>query len=478
MGARRRILGLLTPLAVTACLFLQGVVAAASAAPFTPEERARVDKLVSSLVDKPGTPSISVAVVRDGKLAFAQAYGWRSLSPAAPASVATRYRIGSISKQFTATAILNLVQAGKLSLDDPVGRYVAGLGESGRVTIRQALSHTGGFREFAAVNYWPPETLRPITPQAIIERWATGPLEFEPGTRWSYSNTGYVVLGRVVEVIEGQPLSTVLQRLAFDPLGMTTARDVDLGRSATEDATGYWRVALGPLRPSPTPAAGWTFAAGQLAMSATDLATWDLSVINRGLLPQEFYVEQQSEAKLKDGSGTSYGFGLFVDELSGHRVISHNGIMPGFTAENRIYPDDRAAVVVLVNTDFGPALTTVADALEEMIVRPVAEARRARSTSPTPLARRLVDQLRMGLLDRSLLTDDASAYLTGDTLSDYQTSFQKLGDPVAFIRQQSETANGLTTTRWQLAWPSAKMMLLISTRADGKVAEFLALPLE
>ena len=162
-----------------------------------------VDSIARQVLQATGAPSASVAVVQDGRLVYAQAYGSAQLEPPVAARAEMRYSIGSISKQFTATAVLMLAEDGKLSLDDKVARYLPQLTRAGDVTIRQLLSHTSGYRDYWPQDYVPPFMLQPVTAERILDQWARKPLDFEPGAQWQYSNTGYVIAGLIVVFLLG-----------------------------------------------------------------------------------------------------------------------------------------------------------------------------------------------------------------------------------------------------------------------------------
>src|SRR3954468_10030537 len=167
------------------------------------DERARVDEAVQTTLASSGVPSASVAIVKDGRIAYVQAYGDAKLEPRIAARPAMRYSIGSISKQFTATAILMLAEQGKLSLDDPVSRFVPGLTRGNEVTIRELLSHTSGYQDYWPQDYVPPFMLQPVDARKILDSWARKPLDFDPGTDWQYSNTNFVIAGLIVEKAGG-----------------------------------------------------------------------------------------------------------------------------------------------------------------------------------------------------------------------------------------------------------------------------------
>ena len=166
---------------------------------------AQIDKLVTDTLARTGVPSASVAVVKDGRIAYVKTYGDAKLDPKTPATTAMRYSIGSISKQFTAAAILLLQERGKLSLDDKVGKYIPDLTRANEVTIRQLLSHTAGYQDYWPQDYVMKPMLDPITTQKVMDTWAKKPLDFEPGTKWQYSNTGYVIAGAIVEKVARMP---------------------------------------------------------------------------------------------------------------------------------------------------------------------------------------------------------------------------------------------------------------------------------
>src|SRR6185437_3927477 len=263
---RSRLRSVLTILAIA------GAVGAPRARPQDADHLpVQVDSIAAAVLDATGVPSASVAVVRHGALAYAHAYGLAKLDPRTPSDTTMRYAIGSISKQFTAAAILLLVQDHKVSLDDPVSKFVPGLARGNDVTIREILSHTSGYQDFWPQDYVPPDMEQPTTPQHIIDRWAKQPLDFEPGTQWQYSNTNFIIAGLIVEKASGTPFSRFIHTRILDALGMKTAVDFDaLGPSAAQPI-GYMRYGLGPLRPSTPTGPGWMFGAGELAMTPTDL---------------------------------------------------------------------------------------------------------------------------------------------------------------------------------------------------------------
>src|ERR1700757_3698999 len=189
--------------------------------------RGRVDATAEQVLELTGVPSASVAVVQHGRIVYTHAYGKAKLEPSVAAEPGMRYSIGSISKQFTAAAILLLEQQGRLSIDDPVSKYIPDLTRGNEVTIRMLLSHTAGYQDFWPEDYLMPPMREATTAEHILDGWAKKPLDFDPGTKWQYSNTNFVIAGLIVEKLSGQPLMKFLQANVFKPLDMVEVWNSD-----------------------------------------------------------------------------------------------------------------------------------------------------------------------------------------------------------------------------------------------------------
>jgi D-alanyl-D-alanine carboxypeptidase len=450
-------------------------LAAQSISALDPALQTRVDRIAQQALDQTGLPSASVAVVQHGKLAYTHAYGSARLATAtAPAIAATpemRYSIGSISKQFTAAAILLLQEEGKLSLDDPLDRYVTGLTRGNEVTIRQILSHTSGYQDYWPEDYVMTPMLLPESSQQILDTWAKKPLDFEPGTQWQYSNTNYVVAGRIVEAVTGHPLMDFLTSRIFRPLGMQSVWNSDESKLTQADATAYYRHALGPLRAAPKEGPGWMFAAGELAMTAHDLALWDESLIAQSILKPDSYKQMFTEVKLKDGKGTHYGLGVEVVDRSGHRSIEHSGEVSGFVSDNEVLVDDGVAVAVLTNQDAVGAASTIA-----RLAAPVILAAPAKPAETQALA--IYHDLQKGRIDRTLLAPNLSDYFTPEALADFQSSLAPLGDPLTFHQTAEQLRGGMTFRAFQIVYPGKHLTLTTYTYPDGKLEQYLIAPAE
>ncbi len=446
-----------------------------SAQPLNADETARIDQLVTKSLTESGVPSASIAVVRDGKLVLAKAYGTASEAiPVARADLP--YQIASNSKQFTAAALLLLEDDGKLSLDDKVAKYIPGISGGDRIALRQLLNHTSGLQDYWPQDYSFAAMSRPITPQGIVNIWAKKPLDFEPGTQWQYSNTGYVVAGMIVDKVAGIPLLEFLKRRIFNPLRMSSVEELDR-TNGPRFPQGYERYALGPVRAVTPAAPGWLYAAGDLSMSAADLAKWDIARLDRTVLPNEDWEAQETAVKLNDGKESSYGLGVFVRTSGGRPVIAHGGESVGFLSTNTVYPKERAAIVVLTNSWSRSAYNEISRGIAKIVLPPPPQD--PVTLVATARIRTVFDQLRSGRLDRRLLTTNANYYFSRNVQADYHSSLEPLGEPTAFAPDgTSALRGGFIGQTYKVTYPNR--VLSISTFAEpgpaGRIEQFLVTP--
>ena len=434
----------------------------------SPELQQKIDSAIQEELTKTGVPSASVAVVQNGAIAYLHAFGAARLEPKTPALPAMRYSIGSISKQFTAAAVLLLQEQGKLSLDDKVSKFIPDLTRANEVTIRQLLSHTSGYQDYWPQDYVPAFMLTDITAQKILDLWARKPLDFDPGTKWQYSNTNYVIAGLIIEKASGEPLLKFLQEHIFTPLGMNTVANIDQEKLGDTDATGYLRFALGPLRAAPKEGKGWLFAMGELAMPAGDLARWDISIIDRKLLKPASYDEMETEVLLKNGLGTQYGLGVDVSKQADRRAISHGGEVSGFTAENIVFPDDRVAVVVLTNQDAASASGNLAKRIAALLFAPQGSA----AATKTAQAREILEGLQKGTVNRALFTDNANGYFNDQALKDFSSSLAPLGAPQEFVQTRESLRGGMTLRVYRAKFAKQGLRVWTYEMPDGKLEQY------
>jgi D-alanyl-D-alanine carboxypeptidase len=436
-----------------------------------PVLRGRIDAIAAEVLKETGVPSASVAVVQHGGIVYTHAYGMARIEPPTPATTEMRYAIGSISKQFTASAILLLQQQGKLSLDDPVGKYIPGLTRGDEVTVRELLSHTSGYQDYWPEDYLMPPMLQPESPQQILDTWAKAPLDFTPGTEWQYSNTNLVIAGQIVERVTGEPLMQFLTERIFSRLGMKSVWNFDENKLGESDPVGYYRHALGPLRPAPEEGRGWMSAAGELAMTAHDLALWDVSLLGKTVLAPESYKQMFTDVKLKNGDPTHYGLGVEVLERDGHRVIEHSGEVSGFVSDNEVLIDDGGAVAVLTNQDAVSAASSIAHL--------VAQALTGTQLSLSPVEQEAYDiyrGLQEGKIDRKMLSPNLNAYFSAQALEDFKSSLGPLGQPTAFKLTRTEERGGMTFRVFTVTYPDRRLEVTTYTYPNGMLEQYLVAP--
>lgn len=452
---RRAHFSLFLPLILTSAI--------ASSQAIDPAMRAQIDQVIQRCVKADGTPSASVAVVIDGHVAYANAFGAAVLSPRQPATSTTRYQLASISKTFTAQAILLLVADGKVSLNDPVSRWYPDLTSASQVTVRQLLNHTSGYPDHYPEGYPAGPRGAAATPDSIIAEWGHHPLLFAPGTQFHYSNLEYEIAGRIVEKVSGQPLFQFLQQRIFVPLQMTSVMDLDtIPDGSPALATGYVQHALAPLQPAPYEGPGWSFGAGQVVTTAEDVARWDAAFLAHRVLPPQEAAEEGAMTHLANGSVYPAGLGIFVSREDAPLRYYHTGQGLGFEAINLIYPESRVAIVVLTNTNVRPTYHKIADELAYLLVPP---------NKDEIFARNLFARLVEGRPDRSLFGDDLNRYMTDAMLAQYRSTLGSLGPVESFATAGVHTTDGLESRDYDVTAGGHALKLHLLLLPDGRLED-------
>jgi len=450
-------------------------------AQMTPELREKVDAAAQTVLQKTGVPSASVGIVVGGKTVMTAAYGDARLAPELKATAEMKYPVGSISKQFTATAILLLQEDGKVSLDDTVSRWFPDLTRSKEVTVRELLSHTSGYEDYAPQDYTIPLWVKPANPLDLVHLWAEKPLDFDPGTQWQYSNTNFVLAALIVEKASGMPYWQFMETRVIQPAGLKDVINLDTDRKAIEPL-GYMRNALGPLRPAQMEGPGWYFGDASLGMPVADLLRWDISIMDETLMKRSSYATFETEVELKNGSGTHYGLGVQVMTQDGRRVIEHSGEVGGFVAENVVFPDDKVAIAVLTNQEASSAASLIAKAIAPLLLSPAAAAKVATDAGKAKAedqAKTILSGLQKGKIDRTLFTDDCNFYFSQQAIGDFKNSLGGLGPIKELSQEAEELRGGMVFREFSVKFPDAKgtsLTLTTYTMPDGKLEQFLVGP--
>ena len=346
------------------------------------ELAAAIDKVAQDAIAAGESPGLQVAVYKDGAPVLVKGYGSADLELNAPVNNDSIFRIGSVTKQFTAVALLKLEEEGKLSLDDKLSKYYPDFPRAADVTLKQMLHHTSGIHSYTDDPSFPEEAPLKRTTDEWVAHFAKMPKtqDFEPGTGWYYSNTAYFILGGVIEKVEGKPLATALQDRFFGPLGMKHTALDDEGAIVPGRVAGYDAAGPNQFRNAAFISMTIPGAAGAMRSSASDLARWNVALFGGKLLKPASFKAMIAPGKLSNGqnSGTvmpkmegfgpfEYGYALFIADVDGHQRIGHGGGIFGFSSSLNEFPKDRLTVSVIANgIGKGVGAGKVADRIERV----------------------------------------------------------------------------------------------------------------
>jgi CubicO group peptidase (beta-lactamase class C family) len=335
-----------------------------------------VDEYVEAQRAQLRIPGLALLVVKDGRTIKAQGYGLANVELQAPVTAESIFQLGSVGKQFTATAVMMLVERGKLAVDDPVNKYLTAAPDNWHaITIRHLLSHTAGVGDFSASF----DMRKDCTEDELLNAIFQIPLHSAPGEGWHYSNPGYVALGILIGKVTGQFYGDFLRDQIFRPLGMTATRIISEDDIVPHRAAGY-RLVDGELKNQKwvSPTMNST-ADGSLYTNLLDMAKWDAALSDKRLLKTETLEQMWTVATLNDGKPNpgNYGFGWFCEEINGHKVVMHSGAWQGFVAHIARYRDDKLTVVMLANlsADSSKGFFKIGQTVAGMYVRELAPAR-------------------------------------------------------------------------------------------------------
>src|SRR5437764_7689758 len=367
----------------------------------------KVDDYIKAEMQRQHIPGLSLAVVKDGQIILAKSFGFANVEHQVPVKPETIFQSGSMGKQFTATAVMMLVEAGKLSLSDPITKFFSDAPDGWKnITVRHLLTHTAGTTDYPSDF----DFRRDYSEDELLKRAEAIPLSFLPGEKWSYSNLGYVLLGILIHRVSGQFYGDLLQERVFQPLGMTTARIISEADIVPNRAAGY-RLVKGELKNQDwvSPSLNTT-ADGALYLTVYDMAKWDAALYAEKLLKKSSLAEMWMPVKLNSGKTYPYGFGWFLNEVRGHHIVEHSGSWQGFKSYIARYVDDRFTVVLFVN---------LIQANQARIAHGVAAIYSPELTPITPKAiddkEPQVTALAKGLIEKAALGKLASGPFTADT---------------------------------------------------------------
>jgi CubicO group peptidase (beta-lactamase class C family) len=366
------------PLLVAAVILSISCTVPVACATEEKSEAGAIETLLSGTF-KPAAPGAAVIVTRKGQALFRKGYGMADLELQVPIEPDMVFRLGSVTKQFTAVAILMLEEEGKLSVSDPITKFLTDYPTQGQtITVEHLLTHTSGIRSYTEMPEWLPQWRKDFTLSELIDFFKNQPMDFAPDERWLYDNSGYILLGAIIEKASGQSYEDFIRTKIFEPLGMKHSYYDHTERIIPKRVKGYERTSSG-FQNAAYLSMTQPYAAGSLASSVDDLALWDSALWSNKLLKPESLAKAHKAHVLKTGRVTGYGYGWAIGTYEGHRTVEHGGGINGFATYALSLPDDRVFVAILTNGSAGPdaspeslAVQMAGIAIGTPVVKPVA----------------------------------------------------------------------------------------------------------
>lgn len=453
-----------------AIVMLTSIGAAASAQ--TPSA-SQLDSIITKAVTEKHIVGLSVGVMQNGQVLLAKSYGTRDIASKSPVTPKTMFAIGSVTKQFTCSAIMMLAEEHKVSLSDPVSKYFPNLTRAKDITLLDLGGHLSGYHDYYPLDFVDREMQKPATPDQIIAEYATKTLDFEPRSHYSYSNTGFLILGRVVEKTSGESFGAFLSKRIFTPLHLQrTQYEPGSPTPAADMATGYTSFGLSePLGAEPE-GKGWAGPAGAIWSTPSDLMTWDLALLEKRLISPSSYAAMTTAQRLSDGRASGYGCGESVNDRGPALVLSHGGAVSGFVAQNTVIPATKSAVVVLSNTDFSPIGELNAELVRRMLP-PNPDVPQVTGMAPLEAAQKFLAGLERGAVDRASLGDDFNQFLSADKIAAGRKALNALGTITNVKLENRRERGGMEVATVSFKVGSTNAVGLMYRTPDGRIQEFL-----
>lgn len=434
-----------------------------------------VDDYLKAQMAAQHIPGLSVAVVQDGTVVKTAAYGLSDAETKTPATLNTLYGLGSCTKPFTAVAVLQLMEAGKVSLDAPISRYLDGLPAAwNAITVRELLTHTSGLPNYRlALDFTKLSDPKYKQPNVVVALLAGKPLDFPPGTRFEYSNTNYHLLGRLIEKVSGQSYGAYLASHQFQAAGMTRARLSDPPARVPNQAVGYdWN--------GKTRLPNATFLPGNLDVgdsgllsTSGDLVKWTTALASGRLVSDATLKQMITPGTLTDGTPVSYGLGLVVSQYKGQTLVGHSGAVPGYSSSIFYFPDSKLTVIVLCNLYTGTPLT---DVLALEVAKRYLPAAPPEAAAPdadpavTRLLRRTLTALASGKIESGTLTPEMRSLLTPQVVAQSNQNLAALGTLTTLSFLTRTEQSGLQVYRYRAVYGTTPVIFQIALTQDSKIA--------
>jgi len=440
-----------------------------------PAQADKIDDFVRASMRQQKIPGLALAVMRDGKIIKAQGYGLANIELNVPVNPETIFQSGSMGKQFTATGVMMLVEEGKVNLDDKITKYFEGAPPGwNAITVRHLLTHTSGIKDYTGEDF---EYRKDYTEDELLKKVETFPPDFAPGDKWSYSNSGYMLLGILIRKATGKFYGDFLQERIFRPLGMTTTRIISETDIIPHRAAGY-RLVKGELKNQEwvSPSLNTT-ADGALYFTVLDLAKWDAALYTEELLKRSSFDRMWTAVKLNNATTYPYGFGWGVSDIRGHRIVEHGGAWQGFTTGISRYVDDKLTVVALANLDSGHArpdeiIHGVAGLYDQVLAPlPLPEPIADKEPEVTALFRDLLRKAGAGQADEAAFTEEARKQWFPDRIKLLRESLEDQGPVRSVDLLERSEKEGIRAYRYRLIFDNGRVVpFTLSLDAQNKIA--------
>lgn len=431
-----------------------------------------VDNFVRAQLAERHIPGAAIAVIKNGRVVKSEGYGLASVEFNAPVTKETVFEIGSVSKQMTAAAIMLLVEEGKINPDEKISKYLPATPDAWKnVTVRHLLTHTSGIKSYTGLSGF--ELTKRLSRDEFIRTLAAQPLEFETGSRYQYSNSGYNLLGFIIETVSGKSYWDFMRERIFKPLGMEKTADRDPKYIIPNRATGYeWEN--GSLIGRDYDLTD-VFSAGAIVSTVTDLAKWDAAWRGDTLLKKTSKTQAWTPVTLNDGKPYPYGFGWRFSEVRGHRLIAHSGQTAGFGANISRYVDDDLTVIALTNLGEIGMGTVLANGIAKIYIPAISlKAVKAQTEPDAGVAKTIFNALRERLENKF-----NPEYLTGELIKSLSTERAKLnhgriasyGAIKNLVYVGGETAGSAKIYRYKAETPRRLFLWRFAVNNEGKISE-------
>jgi CubicO group peptidase (beta-lactamase class C family) len=441
-----------------------------------------VDDYLAQEMKAQRIPGLALGVYRNGEIVKAQGYGLANVELNVAVKPETIFQSGSVGKQFAATAVMMLVEEGKVGLDDAITKYFPGAPDTwNNIKVRNLLSHTSGLAEYESDERTVPSGpfyLRlDFTEDELLKKAEALPFDFQPGEKWSYRNTNYLLLGFLIRKVTGEFYGDFLQERIFKPLGMNATRIISEADIIPNRAAGY-QLVKGELKNQDWVSPTFNSTAdGALYFTVLDLAKWDAALYTEKLVKKSSLDQMWTVARLNDGkpNKSNYGFAWNIDQMNGHRVIEHGGAWQGFTTYIARYVDDKLTVVVLTNLDSahsnpGKIAHHVAGLCLPVLMPPELKPIEDKEPQVTAFVREVLQKIAEGKADPEWFTLDWRKEIFPDRIKASGEFLKTLGALKSLDLVERKEEDALPAYAYRAAFGDRTILLRLTLSPDGKIA--------